>query len=86
MDARAVTQDRIEDILNAYTDPVPRIRWHGAGWAGGLVGMLEVLRDPADIRTESSGHGFLERQRECPKGGSGTGPLSDDDPLAWYVA
>ena len=29
---------------------------------------------------------FFERQRECPQGGSGTRPLSDDDCLAWYVA
>lgn len=29
---------------------------------------------------------FFERQRECPQGGSSTRPLSDDDPLAWYVA
>ena len=29
---------------------------------------------------------FFERQRECPQGALGTRPLSDDDPLAWYVA
>ena len=29
---------------------------------------------------------FEKRQRECPQGGSGTRPLSDDDVLAWYVA
>jgi hypothetical protein len=29
---------------------------------------------------------FLEKWRECPQGGSSTRPLSDDDPLAWYVA
>ena len=29
---------------------------------------------------------FLKRQRECPQGGSGTRPLSDDGSLAWYVA
>jgi hypothetical protein len=29
---------------------------------------------------------FAKRERVCPQGGSGTRPLSDDDPLAWYVA
>lgn len=29
---------------------------------------------------------FFEKQRVCPQGGSSTHPLSDDDPLAWYVA
>jgi len=29
---------------------------------------------------------FIERQRECPEGVSSTHPLSDEDPLAWYVA
>jgi hypothetical protein len=29
---------------------------------------------------------FEKRQRECPQGASGTRPLSDEDPLAWYVA
>jgi hypothetical protein len=29
---------------------------------------------------------FFEKQRECPQGALGTRPLSDDDPLAWYVA
>jgi hypothetical protein len=29
---------------------------------------------------------FFEKQRVCPQGVSSTHPLSDDDPLAWYVA
>jgi hypothetical protein len=32
------------------------------------------------------GRPFFEKQRVCPQGGSSTHPLSDDDPLAWYVA
>lgn len=49
VDPDAITQDRIEDILNAYTEPVPQVRWRTVGWPGGLVGVIDVLRDPAHI-------------------------------------
>jgi hypothetical protein len=29
---------------------------------------------------------FMKRQRVCPQGALRARPLSDDDPLAWYVA
>jgi hypothetical protein len=29
---------------------------------------------------------FARRQRVCPQGASSTRPLSDENPLAWYVA
>jgi hypothetical protein len=42
-------------------------------------GRLEAIEWTPAVRP------FFERQRECPQGGSGTRPLSDDT-LAWYVA
>jgi hypothetical protein len=48
-----------------------------------------VVRDRAveAIEWTPSARPFFEkRQRECPQGASGTRPLSEDDPLAWYVA
>ena len=49
-----------------------------------------VVRDRQlqEIRWTPAARPFFEkRQRECPQGGSGTRPLSDDeDVLAWYVA
>jgi hypothetical protein len=40
----------------------------------------------AQIVWKPAAQPFLKRQRACPQGGSSTRPLSDDDPLAWYVA
>ena len=45
----AVTQDRLEDILNAYASPAPQIHYQPVRWNGGDVGLLEVFRDPASI-------------------------------------
>jgi len=48
-----------------------------------------VVRDRRIEAIEWSGPArpfFERRQRECPQGASGTCPLSDEDPLAWYVA
>jgi hypothetical protein len=47
-----------------------------------------VVRDGAveSIEWTPPARPFFDRQRECPQGGSGTRPLSGDDPLAWYVA
>jgi len=46
----AITQDRIEDILNAYAVPAPEVRYTTVGCAGGLsAGVLEVYRDPTRI-------------------------------------
>lgn len=44
-----VTQDRIEDILNAHAAPVPGIRLRTVDWEGMTEGVLEVLRDPAQV-------------------------------------
>ena len=40
-----LTSDRIEDVLAAYTDPVPDVRYRTDAVAGGTVGMVEVLRN-----------------------------------------
>jgi hypothetical protein len=45
----AITQDRLEDILNAYARPAPRIHYQPVRWNGGEVGLLEVFRDPTRI-------------------------------------
>jgi hypothetical protein len=41
-----ITQDRIEDILNAYAEPVPSIRYNRVGWESGTVGIIEIIREP----------------------------------------
>jgi hypothetical protein len=45
----AITQDRLENILNAYASPTPQIRYRLLRWNGGDVGLLEVFRNPIDI-------------------------------------
>jgi len=45
----AITQDRLEDILNAYASPAPQIHYQPVRWNGGDVGLLEVFRDPTHI-------------------------------------
>jgi Schlafen, AlbA_2 len=45
----AITQDRLEDILNAYACPAPQIHYQSVRWNGGVVGLLEVLRDAIHI-------------------------------------
>jgi hypothetical protein len=48
VDAR-LTSDRIEDVLAAYTDPVPEIRYRTVRLSGGDAGIVEVLRDAAKV-------------------------------------
>jgi Putative DNA-binding domain len=44
-----LTQDRMEDILNAYASPAPQIRYQLVKWNGGEAGLLEIMRDPTHI-------------------------------------
>ena len=44
-----LTPDRIEDVLAAYTDPVPEVRCRTVGLTLGEAGVIEVLRDPARV-------------------------------------
>jgi hypothetical protein len=47
--SNAVTQDRLEDVLNEFSDPAPQVRYftveHSSG--AGQVGIIEVRKDPA---------------------------------------
>jgi hypothetical protein len=45
----AITQDRLEDILNAYASPAPQIHYQPVRWNRGDVALLEVVRDPTHI-------------------------------------
>jgi predicted HTH transcriptional regulator len=45
----AITQNRLEQILNAYAAPVPQIRYHRVAWEQGEIGVIKVLRDPAKV-------------------------------------
>jgi hypothetical protein len=39
----------LEQILNAYTDPIPEIRFRTVAWETGEVDVIEVLRDPTKV-------------------------------------
>ena len=44
-----ITQERLEQILHAYSEPVPDIRYNRVPWQGGEIGVVEMLREPAKI-------------------------------------
>ena len=44
-----VSQERAEQILQAYCEPAPGIRYHRVPWAGGEVGLFEVFRDAQNV-------------------------------------
>lgn len=39
-------QDRMENILNSYADPAPRILYRIVPWESGSAGVVEVVREP----------------------------------------
>ena len=45
----AVTRNRIEQIVNMYTRPTVRVHYDVVPYRLGPVGLLEVLREPADL-------------------------------------
>ena len=45
----SMTQERLEQILHAYCEPAPRIRYQTVTWMGGNVGVIEILRNAEDI-------------------------------------
>jgi hypothetical protein len=45
----AITQNQLEQLLNAYAAPAPEIRYHRVAWDQGEVGVIKVLRDPAKV-------------------------------------
>ena len=40
-----INQERLEQILDAYCQPTPRIKFDRVQWSDGEVGLLEILRD-----------------------------------------
>jgi Putative DNA-binding domain len=45
----AITQNRLEQLLNAYAAPAPQIRYHRVVWDQGEIGVIKVMRDPANV-------------------------------------
>jgi hypothetical protein len=41
----SITQDRLEQILDAYADPVPTIRYQQVSWELGTAGAIEIFRE-----------------------------------------
>ena len=48
-DDQQITQDTLENILGEYTYPLPQVRYQQVPYSGGVVGVLEVLRQPAQL-------------------------------------
>jgi len=44
-----VTQDRLEQVLNAHTTGAPPIRLYRANWPGGVIGIIVVAREAANV-------------------------------------
>lgn len=44
-----VTKERVEQILHAYTDPTPDIRFRRLKVPGGEAVLIELVRDPARV-------------------------------------
>lgn len=44
-----IMQERLEQILHAYCEPVPRIKYQTVPWTGGDLGIIEVFRNAGDI-------------------------------------
>lgn len=40
-----ISQERLEQILDAYCRPTPRIKFDRVPWSGGEIGLLEIIRD-----------------------------------------
>ena len=44
--APAITQDRLENILQAYAAPTPQVRYRVVPWNTTDIGLVEVVREP----------------------------------------
>ena len=52
----AITQDRLEDIVNGNTlGRPPEVRWQTIFWRGITAGLVEIIRDPAALPYRSKG-------------------------------
>ena len=45
----AITQERLEQVLQSYAEPWPTVRYRVAQWQTATVGIIEVLREPAKL-------------------------------------
>ncbi len=46
---KAITQERLEQILQAYCNPAPRIKYERVPWQNGEVGLIEAVREPGKV-------------------------------------
>lgn len=44
-----ITQERLEQILFAYSEPTPKIKYCSVNWSSGTVGIIEVFRNSSEI-------------------------------------
>ncbi len=44
-----INQDRLQQILNTYTDPPPHLSYRTSEWHGVPVGIIEVIREPLRV-------------------------------------
>lgn len=44
-----ITQERLEQILYAYSEPTPQIKYSPVPWASGTIGIIEIFRNPKEI-------------------------------------
>jgi hypothetical protein len=61
---RRITQEHLEDLLSEYTVPTVRVRYDRVDYRDGLVGQLEVLREPYDLpyQVKKSLHGATPKK------------------------
>jgi hypothetical protein len=61
-----VTQDRLEQVLNAHTTGAPPTRLYRANWPGGVIGVIVVAREavnvPYRLRPETASRFFGGRE------------------------
>jgi len=44
-----ITQERLEQILYAYSEPTPQIKYYPVPWATGTIGVIEIFRHSREI-------------------------------------
>jgi hypothetical protein len=68
----SVDVDQLENILNAYAWPRPHVRYEQVEWAGGVVGVVEVLREPERLpyKAKKALAGILEPGKVWVRHGS----------------
>jgi hypothetical protein len=49
-----IAQERLKQILHAYTEPTPEVLYRTVGWEDGTIGVIEAVRDPAKIPYRAS--------------------------------